>query len=113
MQGDRRQISKAARIAIDRSELFISPMVVLEMEYLFELNRTKLPWRDVESKLRDELEFKVCKLPFESVSRAALDEKWTRDPFDRIIVAQARARGLADLISTDKIVARHYPHTIW
>jgi PIN domain nuclease of toxin-antitoxin system len=47
------------------------------------------------------------------VARSALDEKWAREVFDRIIVAQARLNGLAPLISSDEEVAEHYPRTIW
>jgi PIN domain nuclease of toxin-antitoxin system len=47
------------------------------------------------------------------VARAALDEKWTRDAFDRIIVAQAKLNGLAPLISSDEEIAEHYPRTVW
>ena len=31
----------------------------------------------------------VCRLPFASVLEYALNQAWTRDPFDRLIVAQA------------------------
>jgi PIN domain nuclease of toxin-antitoxin system len=43
----------------------------------------------------------------------ALDEKWTRDPFDGMIVAQAKANGFAFLVSADEEIAEHYPRTIW
>lgn len=43
----------------------------------------------------------------------ALEERWTRDAFDRIIIANAKANGLAYLISADQQVARHYPRTVW
>jgi PIN domain nuclease of toxin-antitoxin system len=52
-------------------------------------------------------------LPFAVVASAALDEKWTRDPFDRLIVANAKANGFAWLISADEEIARHYPRTVW
>jgi hypothetical protein len=32
----------------------------------------------------------------------ALDEGWTRDPFDRVIVAQARTNGYAPLVSSNE-----------
>jgi PIN domain nuclease of toxin-antitoxin system len=41
------------------------------------------------------------------------DEAWSRDPFDRIIVALAKVNGLAWLISADEEIAEHYPQTVW
>ncbi|MEI9811179.1 MAG: hypothetical protein WDO18_00250 [Acidobacteriota bacterium] len=38
-------------------------------------------------------------------------ERWTRDPFDRMIVAQARL-AKAHLITRDTIIQTHYPKAI-
>jgi len=88
-------------------------MVLLELEYMSEVGRSALRGQDVLRKLEQELGVAVCDLPFADVARAALDEKWTRDPFDRIIVAQARLKGLGPLISSDEEIAKHYPRTVW
>jgi PIN domain nuclease of toxin-antitoxin system len=88
-------------------------MVLVELEYLYEIRRTKLPASDVQLKLEHESMLRVCDLPFPTVARIALSESWTRDPFDRIIVAQAKANGLALLISADEKIAKHYPRTVW
>jgi len=55
---------------------------------------------------------KVCQHPFDLVIEQALREKWTRDPFDRIIVAHARSRR-ASLISHDEKIRAHYELAIW
>ncbi len=55
----------------------------------------------------------MCPLSFEVVATAALDEDWTRDPFDRLIVAHAKASGLAPLITSDEKIRLHYPRAIW
>jgi PIN domain nuclease of toxin-antitoxin system len=88
-------------------------MVVLELGLVYEIGRIKQSARDIHRKVQHELGIRVCELPFAKVSEAALDEKWTRDPFDRIIVAQAKANGLAWLISADEQIAKHYPRTVW
>jgi PIN domain nuclease of toxin-antitoxin system len=110
--GPRRMGRDAIRL-IQRAELLISPMVLIELEYLREIGRLKLPGKDVLLKLQQELGVRLCDLPFADVARAALDEKWTRDPFDRVIVAQAKVNGLAPLISSDEQIAEHYPRTVW
>jgi PIN domain nuclease of toxin-antitoxin system len=109
----RARIGRDAAQLMARAELLISPMVLLELEYLYEIGRLTLPGKDVLRKMENELGLRLCNLPFAEVARAALDEKWTRDAFDRIIVAQAKVNGLAPLISTDEEIARHYPRTIW
>ena len=111
-QGNTRIGRDAAR-QIQRAELLISPMALVEIEYLYEIGRVALPAKDIQRKLQHELGLRLCDLPFTEIAKAALDEKWTRDAFDRIIVAQARLNGLAPLISSDEQIAQHYPRTIW
>ncbi len=107
------RIGRDAAQLIQRAELLVSPVVLVELEYLYEIGRLTLPAKDILRKLEHELGLRLCDLPFAEVARAALDEKWTRDAFDRIIVAQAKVNGLAPLISADEEIARHYPRTIW
>jgi PIN domain nuclease of toxin-antitoxin system len=109
----RARIGREAAQLIQRAELLISPMVLVELEYLYEIGRLTLPGKDILRKLEHELGLRLCDLPFADVVRAALDEKWTRDAFDRIIVAQARLNGLAPLISSDEEIAEHYPRAVW
>ena len=107
------RLSSKARGLLDRSELLLSAMAFLELEYLRELGKTKFPARDLLEKVSHETNLRLCELPFSEIANAALDEKWTRDPFDRLIVANAKANGFAWLISTDEEIARHYPRTVW
>ena len=109
----RPRIGRDAEKLVQRADLLISPMVLLELEYLYEIGRLTLPGKDIVRKLEHELGVRQCDLAFADVARAALDEKWTRDAFDRIIVAQARLNGLAPLISSDEEIAEHYPRTVW
>jgi len=111
--GRSRLIGREASRLIERAELRISPMVLVELEYLYEIGRLKLRSRDIHTKVEHELGLKLCDFPFAAVANAAIDETWTRDVFDRIIVAHARANGLAPLISADDAVAEHYPRTVW
>ena len=88
-------------------------MAMLELEYLHELKRIRLSARDIFQKVTHEIGLRLCDLPFPSIAGAALDEKWTRDPFDRLIVANAKANGLAPLISADVEIRKRYPRTVW
>lgn len=111
--GDLTRVSRAAQELLEEADLLISPMVLLEIEYLYEVRRIKLPARDVQLKIEHEIGVSVCDLSFPTVASVALDERWTRDPFDRMIVAQAKANGLARLISSDEEIGKHYPRTVW
>lgn len=112
-QGNTRRLGRDASRLIEKAELLISPVVLLELELLYEIGRIKLPSRDLERKIEAELGVRLCSVPFAEIANAALDEKWTRDPFDRLIVANAKANGFAPLISADEKIARHYPRTVW
>lgn len=111
--GKTSQITPKAQALIESADLMISPMVLMELEYLHELKRIRLRGRDLFQKVAHETGLQLCNLPFPSASDAALDEKWTRDPFDRLIVAQAKANGFAPLITADEEIRRHYPRAIW
>ena len=54
----------------------------------------------------------VCNLPFERVIAAAVNQTWTCDPFDRIIVGQAAAQ-MSELVTKDRNIRDHYAQTIW
>jgi len=112
-QGGLDNISPKVERLIEKAELRFSPIVLLEIEYLHEIRRCKRPARDIQTKVEHELGIRLCDLPFSAIAEAALDEKWTRDPFDRLIVANAKANGFAWLISADQKIAQHYPRTVW
>jgi PIN domain nuclease of toxin-antitoxin system len=107
------RFSSNTRNLLEATDLLLSPIVPLELEYLYELKRIKLPARDIQRKLEHELGLRLCDLPFATIAGAALDEKWSRDPFDRLIVANAKANGFAWLITADEEMRKHYPRTLW
>lgn len=111
--GKLEQISERARNLIEAADLRLSPVVLLELEYLHELKRIRLRSRDLFLKVAHETGLQLCELSFPSVADAALDEKWTRDPFDRVIVAHAKANGFAPLLSADEKIRKHYLRTVW
>jgi PIN domain nuclease of toxin-antitoxin system len=107
-QGDLKRFSRDAKKAIDReTDLRISPMVLLELEYLHEIGRLKVTGQEVLAMLASDIGLRLCDAPFGDVVRAGLSEAWTRDTFDRLIVAQAKAQK-ASLITRDtKMHARY------
>jgi PIN domain nuclease of toxin-antitoxin system len=112
-QKDFGRISSTALSHLREDDLLISAMVVLELEYLFELKRILWPAQDLLRKLRHEADVDVCELSLQAVAEAALAEKWTRDPFDRMIVANAKANALSPLITADEKIQANYPRALW
>lgn len=111
--GRKNRLTTEAQGVIQRANLLLSPMAFLELEFLYEIKRSRLPARDLFDKVAHETGLRLCDLPFATIASAALVEGWTRDPFDRMIVAQAKANGFAWLISADEDFKRHYPRTVW
>lgn len=100
-------LSPRARRLIDREPASISPGVLLELELLHEIRRIRLPALAIAERLRTDLSIPVANDAFDTVARAALPLSFTRDPFDRLIVAHAALRD-ATLITLDEHVAAHY-----
>jgi PIN domain nuclease of toxin-antitoxin system len=107
------KLTHKALFHIERSDVRISPMVVVELAYLFEIQRTILKPAEIVYKLNAELQAAVCDYPFPIIAEVAVGETWTRDPFDRLIVSHAKANGHAGLVSKDEVIAQHYQNTIW
>ena len=106
------RIPARARASLDNQPVLVSPMVALELQYLFETGRTSAPAQQVLEALAGEVGLRLCDLPFADVIDVAIRQSWTRDPFDRIIVAQAALRR-APLISADEAIRANYNRTLW
>ena len=85
---------------------------MLELQYLYETKRVADRAEVVADDLRRRLDVGICDLPFSDVVRRSLALAWTRDPFDRLIVAQAAARE-STLITKDRALRRRYPLSLW
>ena len=106
------QLSHQARAGLADHDLRISPMAVLELQYLHEIGRLEPTAQQVIETLSKDLGLRVCDLPFSLVVEQALQETWTRGPFDRLIAAQAAANG-APLITKDETIRENYRRAVW
>lgn len=106
------RFSPLARERLEAAPLRVSPIVQLELEYLFEIGRVTRPSADVLEHLSASLGLDLAPEPFAHVARAATREDWTRDPFDRIVVAQARLAGAA-LLTKDRTILERYAAAFW
>lgn len=97
---------------LERESARISPMVVLELELLFEVGKLAQASAPVVEAVRSDLGVEICDLPFQEIVRSALAQSWTRDPFDRVIVAQAAVRS-SRLVTRDGTIRDHYDQAVW
>ena len=98
--------------AIEADECYVSPMVRLELQYLFEIGRTKHKSQTVIDTLYKDLGVLVHNHYFDPIVLDAISAPWSRHPFDRIITAHAKCME-AILVTTDKIILKNYPKAIW
>jgi len=106
------KLSAPARTMIEAEDLFASPAAVLELELLHEIGRLDPTATKLIAVLEQDLGFRICDLPFRTVVRHALKENWGRDPFDRLIVGNAKASD-ATLVTKDEKIRQYYPRAIW
>ena len=112
-EGLTEKLTAASAQAIESSQVEVSPMVLIELEYLFEIKRVLKPAMALFDQLHTLIGLRMSDHAFPAVAQAAVFETWTRDPFDRIIVAQARADGYSGLVTADAKIHEHYSKTIW
>jgi PIN domain nuclease of toxin-antitoxin system len=105
-------LSEKARQYIEENDLFISPVVKLEIEYLHEIEKISDNSDTIYSFLEKYLDLNIENTGFLEIIKVSLNEKWTRDPFDRIIVAHAKLLDYS-LISKDKEINKNYFRTIY
>jgi len=104
--------SKKILQMINVNRLCISHIVKLEIKYLNEIGRIKQKPDTIIDALIDEIGLTYSKNSFERLVNQAIHLDFTRDPFDRIIVADASINN-SYLISKDDIITKHYKNTIW
>lgn len=84
---------RARRLREGGKRLYISPANLLELQILLEAGRIRLRGVTVSSDLVHRGPWLLDDPPAAAWFETALDLTWTRDPFDRLLVAHNRLRG--------------------
>ena len=92
---------------IETCQLYISEFVRLELKYLEEIGRLQISPDHIVRYLTDEISLCLCTLPLAPIITEAMDMTWTRDPFDRLITANA-SYGNHILLTKDETITRNY-----
>ena len=106
------KLSSNAIDAIESNQLLISPMVQLELQYLRKIDRITANSALIIKTLECSIGLKICNQSFIHTVTEAIDLCWTRDPFDRLIVAQSHARQIP-LLTKDQTILENSNLAFW
>ena len=107
------KISERALELIEGSaRVLISPMVLLELELLYEIGKITVLPLTVCGYLAERIQLEICGRDFQEVVKIAVQQTWTRDPFDRLITAQAALQNDI-LITKDRLIRDGYARAMW
>jgi len=110
--GTPNKLSSHIKELLGSQSLCISPMVITELQLLYEIDRTKYTASEIISTLKNEINLTVLDIPFSTVTESSLSLSWTRDPFDRLIVASSIALDIP-LLTKDKNILDNFENAIW
>lgn len=100
------------RKIIEVEEAFASPIVELELTYLYEVGRVTEPAVAALTALRRAIGLQIADVSLPALTRSASDLSWTRDPFDRMIAAHAIVAD-APLLTADRQILDNLPLATW
>ena len=106
------KFSPEIKTLLNTHDVLISPIVRLELQYLHEIGRVAVDCETITADLAQKIGLAVCAKPFNEVVTRATKLFWTRDPFDRIIVAHASLDENL-LLSKDQTILDNYAFTKW
>ncbi len=110
--GDARRRLKPIDAMLRKGPLYLSPLAILELQFLFELGRLGTRVEEVVGVLFEDHGVEEAPGDLREIGRQAQGLTWTRDPFDRLIVAHAIAHGSV-LLTADETILAHCPRARW
>jgi len=110
--GETEQLSAGAITALEENQPVVSPMVQLELTYLYEIDRLRVGGADILADLARRIGLQLSDAPLDALVETAAALTWTRDPFDRLIVADALVAG-AILVTKDRAIHDQTAVALW
>jgi PIN domain nuclease of toxin-antitoxin system len=101
-----------SRELLERALLHVSPLVRLELGFLREVGKLKVEPNDILGALTGDYGVTVTADPMDRLIPLAMPLSWTRDPFDRLLVATALLHE-APLITRDSRIQEHFAGAVW
>lgn len=106
------KLSPTAIDLIESNDISISPMVELELTYLHEIGRLGTTGADIVNDLAARIGLQTSTVPLQQLVHVAAGLSWTRDPFDRMITADASISATR-LVTKDAVIRANYPLALW
>lgn len=110
--GETEKLSAVVVDSIEQHLPIVSPMVQLELTYLHEIGRLGVSGAEIVGDLRERIGLQLSDASLTAVVQAAASLGWTRDPFDRMIVADALVAS-ARLLTRDATITANSPLALW
>lgn len=88
------------------ARLYLSPVSLLEMKFLLEAGKLRPLRHEPLTAVAEDPRWQLDDPSSNVLFNAALDLDWTRDPFDRLLVAHARFRGWRLATGDRRLLAR-------
>ena len=104
---------RATPLRQSKHRLRLSPVSVLEIQFLIEVGRLMLVPGQTLASISADPRWLLDSPRSNALFDAALDVAWTRDPFDRLIVAHARCRRWRLATGDRNIGANLPPNAVW
>ncbi|MEI8095417.1 MAG: PIN domain-containing protein [Spirochaetales bacterium] len=106
------KISRKVWKTLEQEELVLSPMVRLEFEFLHESGSIREEPMALFENLARHHSVTIETEGWARAAEIAQVLNWTRDPFDRLIVAHAMVWS-APLLTRDALMHQHYTQAFW
>lgn len=106
------EFSELGRQLLESEPLAVSPLCVLELQYLYEIQRIRYSAHSIIQDLISDIGLQQSGERAMEAAHIALGYTWTRDPFDRMIAAYAQAAG-ERLLTKDATIRNHCSFAVW
>ena len=103
---------RKSRALLDTARLHVSPIVALELQYLYDIKRLCPTPEALLADLSRESGVELAHDDIADVVTHAATLTWTRDPFDRLLVGHALLRQLP-FITRDRVILANLPSVVW
>ncbi len=98
---------------IEEGLLYCPPIVLIELNFLFQKKRITQPPDKIFSKVSNELDVRLSPTPYIDLVRRGLQINWTRDPFDLLITAEVIDQPNHFLITKDELILANCREAVW
>ena len=111
-EGRAEAFGSSSRELLEQAALFVSPMVRLELQFLREVGKLKVDADQILGSLASDARVVATEDSLDALVPLAMPLSWTRDPFDRLLVATAILHQ-APLVTRDRRIHENFPGAIW